>query len=262
MPILIPVAPRSTTANSYVTVAEADLYFDQTRLYTTAWDNAAATPDAEGYTVTLAGHGHQNENGEGDTEIVGNGTGTGSFTVGCRVSMASHDTIYTITAISFSGGLTHLTVSPALSQDLSDEEAITRLSGSQKEKALIQATSMLDEYFNWFGSILDEDQRLRWPRYSAYDRDGYVYDEEEIPEEIKNATCELALRLLQGDTLTEPSLVSQGFSRVTLGPISVAVETSNTEDIISDTVMSMVSHLGAPTALATRGSKVIPLWRV
>lgn len=261
MSILIAATPRSTTANSYLTVAEADTYFE-TRLYTTAWDNAAATPDAEGYTVDVdETHGHNNENGAGDATAVVDGSGTGSFTVGTKIRFASHSTTYTVTGTSVHSDLLHLDVSPVLSQDLTQGDAVERLTANTKEKALIQATSMLDEYFNWFGTILDEDQALRFPRYSAYDRDGYVYDEEEIPQELKDATCEMALRLLQGDSMTEPSLTTQGFSEVTLGPINVKVDTSNKDDVVADTVVSMVSHLGAPTAYANRGTKVVPLWR-
>ena len=263
MSILIAATPRSTTANSYLTVAEADTYFE-TRLYTTAWDNAAATPDAEGYTVDVdETHGHNNENGAGDATAVVDGSGTGSFTVGTKIRFSSHTTTYTVTGISTPGAahLLHLELSPALSQTINVDETVERLTANTKEKALIQATSMLDEYFNWFGTILDEDQALRFPRYSAYDRDGYVYDEEEIPQELKDATCEMALRLLQGDSMTEPSLTTQGFSEVTLGPINVKVDTSNKDDVVADTVVSMVSHLGAPTAYANRGTKVVPLWR-
>ena len=262
MSILIPATPRSTTANSYLTVAEADTYFE-TRLYTTAWENAATTPDAEGYTViTDPDHG-TNENQEGETTAVVNGGGTGTFTVGTKIRFSSHSTTYTVTHTNEPGSahLLHLTLSPALSQDIADGETVERLTANTKEKALIQATSMLDEYFNWFGTILDEDQRLGFPRSSAYDREGNSYDREEVPRELKDATCEMALRLLQGDSMTEPTLTTQGFSEVTLGPINVKVDTSNKDDVVADTVVSMVSHLGAPTAYANRGTKVVPLWR-
>jgi hypothetical protein len=263
MSILIPATPRSTTANSYLTVADADTYFE-TRLYTTAWDNAAATPDAEGYTVVNDDGHTNNENLEGETTaVVNGGVGTGTFTVGTKIRFSSHTTTYTVTGTSTPGAanLLHLALSPALSQDINVGETVERLTANTKEKALIQATSMLDEYFNWFGTILDEDQRLGFPRSSAYDREGNSYDREEIPRELKDATCEMALRLLQGDSMTEPSLTTQGFSEVTLGPINVKVDTSNKDDVVADTVVSMVSHLGAPTAYANRGTKVVPLWR-
>ena len=65
-----------------------------------------------------------------------------------------------------------------------------------KSRLLIQATRQLDWYFKWVGERTDDDQALGWPRYQAY-REELLLPETEIPFEIKHATVEMALWLLE-----------------------------------------------------------------
>lgn len=69
-----------------------------------------------------------------------------------------------------------------------------------KESALIQATSMLDD-LDWSGSVdLDSDQALRFPRINLTDKDGRTLDG--IPKFLVSATCELALSLLRSEDVS------------------------------------------------------------
>jgi hypothetical protein len=76
-----------------------------------------------------------------------------------------------------------------------------------REKALAMATQSIDR-LNFHGSKSDDEQELQFPRYT----------DSVVPQDIKNACSEIALKLLEGidpdlefETL---SMVSQGYSNV------------------------------------------------
>ena len=60
-----------------------------------------------------------------------------------------------------------------------------------KDSALRYATAWLDGEFFWVGYLADLNQARGWPRLSAYDFYGRIRTG--IPQEVKDATCELAL---------------------------------------------------------------------
>ena len=62
---------------------------------------------------------------------------------------------------------------------------------NQKEVALVKATDYIDQTYGqrWIGSKY-RMTGLEWPRYCT------VYDADTIPENLKKATCELALEAL------------------------------------------------------------------
>src|SRR5262245_2520149 len=95
-----------------------------------------------------------------------------------------------------------------------------------KEGALIRATASLDAMYrlSYPGyRVAGRDQELEWPRTAAYDYEELLIDEESIPTEIIQATCELALREVLSPGSTQPDLERGGMIRsVRAG--SVAVE--------------------------------------
>lgn len=97
-----------------------------------------------------------------------------------------------------------------------------------KEKALRLATQYLDVRYNglWKGVRSNDAQALDFPRANVEDADGYYYESDEIPQRLKDATAELALRVVEGDTLLDDvskpgTIKSQG---VSVGPISKSIE--------------------------------------
>lgn len=65
------------------------------------------------------------------------------------------------------------------------------------EQALVRATAYIDgRYRKQFpGRRLNgRDQALEWPRERAYDQAGEEIDDDSVPREVKDATCEAALR--------------------------------------------------------------------
>ena len=93
-----------------------------------------------------------------------------------------------------------------------------------KQNALIVATQYLDIHYQgrWRGYRASGTQALAWPRASVEDDDGYWLDSASLPQRLKDACAEMALRVVLGDdllgTVTETGeVVSES---VTVGPIS------------------------------------------
>jgi len=96
---------------------------------------------------------------------------------------------------------------------------------ADKEKALRRATQYLDMRFNmmWRGVRSERAQALDWPRFDVEDYDGYAIYGDEIPQCLKDACAELALRALDEEIM--PDLAAGGGAllkskSVKVGPIS------------------------------------------
>jgi hypothetical protein len=112
-----------------------------------------------------------------------------------------------------------------------NHEASTDWSGAtqaDKEKALRLATQYLDLKFygKWKGVRTSEEQALAWPRVGVSDYDGYSYDSDEMPQVLKDACAELALRVIEGDTLlddiSKPGNIKS--KSIGAGPLKKSVE--------------------------------------
>ena len=113
-------------------------------------------------------------------------------------------------------------------EDHGDSATWSAATDASKQEALRLATQYLDIRYatKWIGARGDEDQSLAWPRASAEDYDGYAIDDESVPSLIEDATAELALRVIDGDTLyddiDEPGTIKS--ESVTTGPITERTE--------------------------------------
>ena len=99
------------------------------------------------------------------------------------------------------------------------------------EGALIKATDYVDGRFKYKGrKLLARDQRLQWPRTNCYDSDrNYVNG---IPQEVKDAVAEYALRAMTGDLNPDPDNSSVGekvtMKKEVIGPIEETTQFSET----------------------------------
>jgi len=97
----------------------------------------------------------------------------------------------------------------------------TDATADDKVRALIQATFRLDQE-DYQGDKVATGQALEWPRVGATDRDGHEFDGAAIPEIVKRATYELALRFLNdgtSDTLADTGMES--IDTVSVGGLTV-----------------------------------------
>lgn len=125
-----------------------------------------------------------------------------------------------------------------------------------KEAALVWATRLLDEQVEWTGTKKDKDNALRWPRYGAFDREGWSIDTDAIPTEVQNATAELARHLIDGDRAAEDDTL--GFKRIKVGEIELEVDRTDRKDIIPRSVISIIGPLGK---VASNRSQFVSLSR-
>lgn len=112
---------------------------------------------------------------------------------------------------------------------------------ADKTAALIKATRYVDgRYRSRFGGVkVKHEQGLEWPRYEAFDRDGYYLSG--LPKEAKRATCEAALIALTEDLA--PALERGGrVASEKLGPL----ETSYEAGAPAETVYSSIDRVIAP----------------
>lgn len=99
---------------------------------------------------------------------------------------------------------------------------------TMKEKHLRLATAYLEHRFRarWYGQRTNETQGLSWPRAYVTDRDGFEVATNIVPQRVKDATAEMALRSLDGDVLVPDTAASANIKRErdVVGPIESEVE--------------------------------------
>jgi len=135
----------------------------------------------------------------------------------------------------------------------------TAAASSLQETALIEATRTLDYWVDWIGYKATEEQSLRWPRYDAADRDGYVFDSDIIPPFLKDATPELAIYLMAEDRTAEPD--TKGFSTIQVGSLKLVVDKEDRDSVtvLPDSVLSIIEPYG--NVRSRGGNPVVELER-
>ena len=241
---------KGASANSYITVAAADLVIDK-RLYTTPWTGAATTPDAEGFTLS-AGAAQ-------DATSVSISGGTGTFTAGSWVQFEGDATIYTVASDLTGDG--SLSFTPGLAGALSGSETVTRVTANDKERALMWATETLDAQMDWKGTKRTAEQALRWPRSGVYDQDRHQYDYDLIPDPVSEATSYLAMHLLEKDLLSPPAALGAGVSEIQAGSLKAKISSTEQENSIPDYVLEILEPVGSLKASAAKGTAIRDLYR-
>lgn len=128
---------------------------------------------------------------------------------------------------------------------------------ADKETALRQASMLLDAEFKWSGRPLNPNQGLGWPRLGATDKHDQPRDRQ-VPNEIKNATCELALYLLDADRLQARQGVGMKRVRVDVIEIEYSEKGGSSPETYPSYVARMVNGLGE----AIRGRKTMQTVRL
>lgn len=128
--------------------------------------------------------------------------------------------------------------------------------------ALIQATRLIDQQMEWTGDPADEGQVLAWPRSGMYTQNGAEIPEDEIPDLLKQATAEVALQLLVGDTTGNSD--TAGLRGLKVGPIELDFENGGPpRKVLPDQVLQMLSLWGkSKFASVAQTGGVVKLQRV
>lgn len=116
---------------------------------------------------------------------------------------------------------------------------------ADKEIAIRRATTFLSSAYSWAGDkVGGRAQSLAWPRTDVYDREGDLVANDEVPQEVVNATCELALReLVTPGTLTPDIVLADKVKREKADDIEVEYANTATSASASIPMISAVNNL-------------------
>lgn len=114
-----------------------------------------------------------------------------------------------------------------------------------KERALIMATRRIDA-LRFTGVANTDTQALEWPRFEAFDLNGYEYDTASIPDPVKRATYEEALRILNDNAAsTDPLADSElaQFNRAKVGAIEVDINHDHKPTELAPAARREIAHV-------------------
>jgi hypothetical protein len=118
------------------------------------------------------------------------------------------------------------------------------LEEDEKEKYLVRASKYLDRMVKWAGTRVDEESGLRWPRSGAYDADGFEIPDDQIPQILQEAVCELASLLAAGTDWTAPQ-DGRGLTEIQVDVIDLKYDSGQAaRATLPDYILQMLSDLG------------------
>jgi len=126
-----------------------------------------------------------------------------------------------------------------LSERLWVPAVVTSSTDAQKQSALIMATRLMNNRC-WTGTPTAASQRLKFPMSGLLTSYGSGVDSAIIPQELKDATMELAFLLLQSDRTAENAVAAAGLIRLKAGPVELGFKDSITVTTIPSAVTDMI----------------------
>lgn len=160
--------------------------------------------------------------------------GTGKSTAESYISVADASSYFTARAV---------TTWAALATD------------ALREAALRKATDYMENTYTWQGTRKTEEQALSWPRYNVV-VDGYLIDDDIVPEAVKRACAELALKSTTADLSPD---MAQGVTREKVGPIEVEYDKSSprvTKYTAIDAMLASYLSSGSGSSIQMRLERV------
>ena len=129
-----------------------------------------------------------------------------------------------------------------------------------QEKSLIMATRVLDmmltplkyliressgkQYFitrpTWTGTPATLIQHLSWPRAGMFDRNGATIAATAIPQDLKDATAELAFQLLSVDRTLDSDIAVQGITSLKAGSVALSFKDQIEAKVMPDAVWNLM----------------------
>lgn len=88
----------------------------------------------------------------------------------------------------------------------------------------------------WTGSIATDTQALAWGRIGMYDRLGRLIPSDSIPQELKDATAELAGQLGNSDTTLDNDISVQGITSIKAGSVALTFKDMIESHVLPDAV--------------------------
>lgn len=92
----------------------------------------------------------------------------------------------------------------------------------------------------WTGSVATSTQALPWGREGMYDRVGRVIASNIIPQELKDATAELAGQLEANDRTLDNDIRVQGITSVKAGSVALTFKNDIESQVLPDAVVNLL----------------------
>jgi hypothetical protein len=135
-------------------------------------------------------------------------------------------------------------------------------SDADKDIVLVEATRVLDAMYIWRGHPTDltTPQALDWPRTGVLDSDGVnLIPEDELPDELRWATAELAMSILSGDRTADSDVEVQGLTRLKAGSVELGFKDNVYAKVLPDVVTNYIPSWWGYVETSNPGS--VPVWR-
>jgi len=133
--------------------------------------------------------------------------------------------------------------------DINPQEIWFTKNTQQRERVLMNGTQFIDNQYSYIGTKASETQGLQWPREDAIDNNGYEVTG--VPKNIKQATCEAALRAFDSTLYTDTD--TNGATKLTKVDV---IEVEYFEGTTSTNPYTIIDQLlfGAGLAIGNTGS--------
>lgn len=126
-----------------------------------------------------------------------------------------------------------------------------------KQRLLARASKVLDIRFKWYGTRVEPDSGLAWPRAGVV-IDGALVPDNVIPRILKEATAEFASYLMLTDWTREGGGSSGEFSEIKVDVIQVKFKDDAVRaGVLPEFLLAMLEDLGAANTGRRPGFKRI-----
>ena len=92
----------------------------------------------------------------------------------------------------------------------------------------------------WTGQIATQSQSLAWGRTGMYNSLGYEISSTSIPQELVDATCELAGQLGNTDRTLDNDIAVQGITSVKAGSVALTFRENIQAQVLPDAVLNLL----------------------
>jgi hypothetical protein len=228
VPSSLIVTASASNANSYATLARARTYYDNTpgSADLTVSPIVSSSVAAASVITTLIPHNL----GNGDVVVIASHSG----------STPSINGTHTVTVLTTTTFTIPVTVTVAgTGGTITDDNRLTR--------ALLTATALIDDKFEFDGDPTTTTQALAWPRLGLTTKTGAELSSTTIPSALEDATAQLAWQLLKDTHLANQNNDLAGVTRIKAGrafEIEFAEGANLAPTVIPDNVARMLARWG------------------
>ena len=129
------------------------------------------------------------------------------------------------------------------------------LSETDKEKLLSWASKHLDRKVKWEGTKAVKTSALRWPRNNVVDIDGVEVEEDEIPQQLKEATAEMARFLVAKDRTVEQS--RDGLKELIVDSVELVFDEKYRLPSVPSYINDLINGIGVVQSARRGFSKIV-----